>query len=429
MIAPDRVLRMRLCKRRDEVDRALRFLIRQAYSRVAYHRTALDAAGVRPADIRGTADLVRLPLMHKRVLVGSDPRTLVRRGVRVGATVRTTTSGSSGFPLTVHMNRIEFTYQKLVLWSLYRRYVSLRLPLTIAAVGSMVPHGGRSWIQRAGLARVLRLPADLPVEEQVEQLVAFHPQLVKGFPTSLEIVAERLLDRGLALRARLVAVGGEVLHGHVRALLQQAFGCRVVDLYSCVEGGEIAFECPDDPSRMHVNSAVCHLEILNDARMPVVQGHEGQVFLTNLFNLTMPLVRYEIGDRALFLGEPQGTCSCGAEGPMLGRVEGWDDDVMIRPDGEKLSPRVPANLVFNALRSSTDVQSLSGAVARFQIVQESPSLVTVRLLWNGSPDEKLRRKIERTVSGMWDGMVCRTEDVESFPLGPRGKFRKVIRAF
>jgi len=429
MILPGRALRFRLGKTPSEVDRALRFLVEQAYRTVAYHKEALDRAGLGPGDIRTARDLAKLPLMRKQVLLSAKTESLARSGLDLASAVRTVTSGSSGFPLTVYMSRAELTYQKLVLWRALRKYASLRVPLTIADVGSMVPRRKVSAVQRLGVAKVLRLPADLPVEEQAERLLAARPQLVEGFPSCLEVLAYELAERAATVRPRLVATRGEVLHGPVRELLERTFRCRVVDLYGCEEGGVIAYECPATPGRMHVNPATCCLEVVDEEGSPVEVGAEGTVLLANLFNLTMPLIRYELGDRAVSLGSGDTPCACGARGPVLGKILGRDDDLMLTPEGRKVSPRVPASLVFNALRSPTDARSLQAAVRRFQIVQEAPNLVVVRLLWGAEPDDSLRQRIEEAVGGMWADLECRTEDVTEIPLGPGGKFRKVIRAF
>ena len=52
-----------------DVDQRIRHLVRQAYDRAPAIRELMDAAGARPADIRGAADLAKIPVLSKDSLV------------------------------------------------------------------------------------------------------------------------------------------------------------------------------------------------------------------------------------------------------------------------------------------------------------------------------------------------------------------------
>jgi phenylacetate-CoA ligase len=72
------------------------------------------------------------------------------------------------------------------------------------------------------------------------------------------------------------------------------------------------------------------LEVLDEYNQPVKEGEEGKVVVTNLFNYSMPLIRYEIGDLAI-RGPDQ--CTCGNILPTLKTVTGRTTDPFILEDG------------------------------------------------------------------------------------------------
>jgi len=427
----DRLMRFKVGKSEADQDRALRLLVSEAYNTVPFHREAFKEAGLRPTDIRTVRDVAKLPIMPRQALLDNEAQALLRRGVQPARALHTITSGSSGLPITVYMSRAEMYYRRWVLLHTIRRYGKLPFPLRILDIGPMVPHEGKSLEQRLGFLEMLRVPGDMPLDKQLSTVAQSRANIIEGYPTCLELLAEEILayHMVLPLQPRLVVCRGEVMKEEARQIIAQAFRCKVVDLYNCEEVGNITWECPKHQGVFHVNTDNCIVEIVDNEGKPLGVGQEGSIVVTNLFNHTMPLIRYELGDRAEFLTIGNDECECGAYGPTIGRVAGRDDDFLLAPNGRRISSRVPENLVFNALRSADDPQFLNVAVRRYQIIQESLYLVRVKVVWKSVPEEELRHRIEWAVAVMWESLECRVDDAEEILLEPSGKFRKVIRAF
>jgi phenylacetate-CoA ligase len=185
-------------------------------------------------------------------------------------------------------------------------------------------------------------------------------------------------EAGLAVRPRLVISYAETLYPHVRDLLERVFACRVADYYNCEEAGSLAWECPNRPGTMHPNPATVCLEVVDADGQPAGYGTEGDVVITNLFNATMPFVRYALGDRAT-LSEPM-RCSCGVDGPTLRLVEGRDEDFFVLPDGREVAPRAVYDIVNTALPAGGIGDALARAIRAFQIVQVDPNRVVLRVV-------------------------------------------------
>jgi phenylacetate-CoA ligase len=170
---------------RDEVvarrDARLRALVRHAWERVPYYRALLDAAGVRPADVRSAADLVHVPISTKE-----DFRTGLARlaqGVDAGRCRSLTTSGSTGEPLTTILSSDDVRARDVVR---FRTLLGLgfRPRDHMAIVGPIEPRRARAH-ERLGLFRGQVVPLSLPLAEQVRLLRALDPTVL----TTLRLLA------------------------------------------------------------------------------------------------------------------------------------------------------------------------------------------------------------------------------------------------
>ena len=106
------------------------------------------------------------------------------------------------------------------------------------------------------------------------------------------------------------------------------------------------------------------VEVLDDTGAPAAPGELGRVVVTALHNLSMPLIRYDIGD----LGELGPPCDCGRGLPVLRRVVGRSRGLFTLPSGERRWPLVG----FARFRE------VAPAIRQFQIIQETRDLITAR---------------------------------------------------
>lgn len=417
-----RLLRFRPGKTADEANRVLRGIVNDAARWVPFYRDLYRSAGVDVGRFDGIEDLPRLPAVTKEQLLRSPEADRLRKGRRPRLHATTSTSGTSGQPLRICLSQAELYFRRYAYLLGLRRFVPLRFPLRMADVGPMVPHRSRSVEQRLGVVSILRIPGTWPLWRQREALVQYRPTILEGYPTCLELLAEDFAEHeARKLGLRLVVSRGETLVPAARGLLQHVFGSTIANLYSSEEMGPIAWECPDHIGRFHVNHDTCVCEI---ARRGSGEGL-GDVTITNLFNRTMPLIRYQIGDTAERLSPEGSACSCGG-GRWLEGFESRVDDFVRLPDGRRVSPRVPGNLVYNALRSDDDPHVLRPEVRRYQIVQDETFVVHVRLQSHGVLDQNLSSRVRSVMAEGLPELPCTVEEMDAPELTAAGKFKIVI---
>jgi phenylacetate-CoA ligase len=80
------------------------------------------------------------------------------------------------------------------------------------------------------------------------------------------------------------------------------------------------------------------VEIVDDNNEPCPVGTPGRVLITALHSYAMPLLRYEIGDVAEW-GAP---CDCGVTLPVIKKLWGRTQHIIVNPDGGKIFARIYA---------------------------------------------------------------------------------------
>jgi len=377
--------------------------------------------------IRCSSDLSNLPATSKTALLTSGANAYLHKHANPARCYRTSTSGSQGIPLTISFTRVEALWRTAMVWRAMMRYALLRPPLTIADVGPMAPRANHNSAKVAGWVRLLRLPATMPIANQLSMLLEARPAIIEGYPTCLALLAEAIHQHGsVPWRPRLIVSRGEVLHAETRAGLERLFSCPVADLYNCEEIGNVAWSCPHDPCRWHINTSACIVEIVDAEDLPLPPGVEGRILLTSLFGRMMPFLRYEIGDRAAMNAPAR--CSCGAYGPTLTSLNGRDDDFLVLPDGRRISPRMAATTVVNSLKAR-DADAHTQPIRQFQILQQGNAQLTLRVVLNGdgvqTPAGQARAQQAALALSAF-GLPCNVEEVATIPFAPSGKFKKVL---
>lgn len=415
--------RFRLRKKSHHVDETIRNLVSYSYDHVEAFRAALDSAGIDPTGIMSRNDLSLLPIMLREDFVWHQQPQYTRQGVDLSSCYTSQTSGTSGMALTIYMSQAEALYRKLLLLRAMLHHVRLVLPFEIVEIGT----GEAGLVARRRMRaldpiRVIRIPRSLPAGEQLDRLMRTRPHVITGHPSCIQVVAEIVSQRPTGFAPHVVVCRGEILHKRTRALLQEAFGCRVVNYYSCDEIGNIAWECPVQQDKLHLNTDGCVLEVVDETGQLLQDDCEGLVLVTNLFNRTMPFIRYQLGDRAAFL-PTESRCACGYSGQSLALIAGREEDYFWLPDGSKISPQVISTAVGAAIKGDETGVFFIGA---YQAVQESPEMVSVKAVpLEGAPAD-IGTRIARAIECLGEGITCRVELVKTVPMEPTGKHRKIV---
>jgi phenylacetate-CoA ligase len=401
--------------------RELAALLRHAHDHVPFYRRRFDEAGLRPDDIRGPDDLVRLPLLTRQdARAAQDERAST---VPPLPTIRKTTGGTTGEPLVIRYDLdSEYWRQAIKLrgfgWSGWR-------------VGDTALHYWGAYTRKQPLRAVIKQELDRAVKR--EHYVDCTP---RGDEHKAEVVRiiRKLRPRALFCYAQAgaelaryinrtgardwdtipVLCGAERVGPADRAALEQAFGPAVFETYGCRETMLIATECGEHDG-LHIQVENLVVELIGSDGQPVAPGQVGEVVLTDLHNFGHPFIRYANGDMAVAL--PPEPCRCGRAHPRLASVEGRSTETLRDRDGNAVG-----GMVFNLAFSP-----LADAVRQFQAVQHRDGSITIKVVPAGGelPADALAH-VERSCARYLPGVAVRFETVADIPTTRTGKRQVVI---
>ena len=397
----------------------LQRLISYVYDRVPYYRALMDERGLKPRDIISAIDLQKLPLLTKST-VRTGPAGLLAEGFPASELRPGTTSGPTGTPMSFYGTRED---------QANRGVARMLRAFEWAGVGIGGPqaHVGRPLEGRGGKEQLLHhlsLRArkmvyvdangltDKALPAIAERLARAHLQGLIGYPASLVVIAlyvERSSSQHLALES--IITRGEQLTDRERHILSRVFGAEPYSEYSTSEAFGIASECTTH-SGLHIAAEDVVVEIVDDNGVPVPQGHQGNIVVTNLHNYGMPFIRYDLGDTGALLA---GACSCGRQLPRLGGLIGRSNTYLHTRSGRRISS---GGLYLERLASLPVVQ--------YQIVQEDLDSVVMYLVPAvvQSPGElsALSERVHEMFAGDFgESLRLHVEFTDRIAPGPAGK--------
>jgi phenylacetate-coenzyme A ligase PaaK-like adenylate-forming protein len=339
-----------------ERERALRSRIAHAQALTPWHRrrlTHLDAAAVREADLATVPAMTKTDLMDHFDEIVTDAR-LTRDVVETHLADLTTDSylfdeyhacasgGSSG-------RRGAFVYDfeswVVVFLSYIRFGIEAFRPVTgsgeAPSVFAMVTADKASHMTAAvGQTFVLpgrvthRLPATWPLARIVAGLNDLQPAVLMGYASMLYQLAREGAAGRLRIAPQLVMSTSEPLLPEIRAAVTTTWRAPLRNGFGSTEG-LMGMSCSSERG-IHLSDDVCIVEPVDADGRPVPRGERAaKLYLTNLYNRTQPLIRYELTDEITVLDEP---CPCGTTLLRIDDIQGRLDDCFTYPGGPTVHP-------------------------------------------------------------------------------------------
>lgn len=397
---------------------ALRSLLTHAWSTCPYYHRLWQARGVSPASLESLSDLAQFPLLTREMIREhrADLRTLAPCPMLAKAT-----GGSSGVPLQFDVSHDSHERRTAMM---YRGYEWAGGP---PGTKQLFVWGGalstvstwKRWKMSVHAAverhRVINCFEFTPekMDRHVATWNSYGADVVVAYVNPLYEFARYCESAGRTLRApRSIIVGAEKLHDFQRATIERVCGAPVFETYGSREFMLIGAECPEHRG-LHLSQENLLVEIVDDEGQPTPDGEEGNVVITDLFNLAMPFIRYVNGDRAI---AGFAACPCGRGLPLLRGVTGRQLDMLETPDGR----RVPGEYFPHLIKEFP-------AVRRFQVVQRGNREISLRLVAPDLSSSDERQLLKAVIEVTGEAALVTIERVADIPLTAQGKLRVVVK--
>jgi phenylacetate-CoA ligase len=308
--------------------------VEHAYARSPFYRKKLDAAGVRPEQIRTLDDLRRLPFTTKDELKqdqAEHPLWGTLLAVPFEECLRVhMTSATTGRPLAfLDTERDWYGFYHSYARSLHA--FGVRKGDMVMAAFSYGPWIGYwSGFYAAQDLGCLVFPAGgFSTDQRIDALLTYPITVLGCTPSYALFLAEQAARKGVDLarqtKIRITWHTGEpgASIPATKARIEAAFGAQAFDLPGLTEIGAWGFECDARAGLTHVHEDYCYPEVLDDDGRPVRPGERGELVFTSLYRKAMPLLRYRTRDIVQLADRP---CPCGRtlaafEGGVLARLD------------------------------------------------------------------------------------------------------------
>lgn len=305
--------------------------VTRLYERVPFYAARLDAAGVRPSDVRGLDDLALLPFTSKLDMREVFPYGLLAVD-RDDVVEVHMSSGTTGKPVVD-----AYTQGDMALWA-----DVMARTLDMAGVGprDVVQNafgyglftGGFGVHYGAERLGALVLPMSSGnTRRQLETMTDFGTTVLTCTPSYALFLAEYAAEHGVDLAAsplRAGFFGAEPWSLEMRADIERKLGLRAFDIYGLTEiiGPGVGGEC-EHQAGLHLFEDHFYPEIVDpDTGVPLPDGETGELVLSTLTREGTPVLRYRTRDITYLIGEP---CACGRTSRRIHRLMGRTDDMLI----------------------------------------------------------------------------------------------------
>ena len=184
-----------------------------------------------------------------------------------------------------------------------------------------------------GVDGLLLLGLYYPIIEAVRRLNEFQPTHLMGYPTAIQLLAREQKEGRLRISPRNITAAGEPLLREIREALTEAWGVQVSSFWGMSELGTTAYNTGWEPGLV-LNDDLSIIEPVDNEGRPVLSGiRSDKIFVTNLFNHALPIIRLEVTDQITFLdtGDPRGSGH-----RMIAEVEGRRDEIFTYNEGKHI---------------------------------------------------------------------------------------------
>ena len=268
--------------------RRLQLLVERVYDRVPPYRAKMDAAGIRPVDIRSLADLRHLPYTTKDDLRDNYPfglfATPMDDVIRVHAS-----SGTTGKSTVVG-----YTQADITLWA---SVIARCLMMAGVTRGDMVHNAYGYGLFTGGLGAHYGIEAlgatVIPVSggnsrRQVTIMRDFGSTVLMSTPSYALNLADAMSDAGISpddLKLRVGIHGAEPWSENMREEVERKLGIKALDIYGLSEviGPGVSMECLHSERGMHVLEDNFLPEVIDPETLePLPYGETGELVFTTL---------------------------------------------------------------------------------------------------------------------------------------------------
>ncbi|WP_294435074.1 phenylacetate--CoA ligase family protein [uncultured Victivallis sp.] len=309
----------------------LRKVVQHSYDHVELFRRRMEERKLVPGDVRTLADIAKLPFMVKADLRDTYPFGLF--AVPMSEVVRLhASSGTTGKPIVVGYTRSDLEVWMEVVKRAMASCGLNRTDVIQVSYGYGLFTGGLGAHYGAEALGATVVPTSGGnTKRQIMLMRDFGTTAICCTPSYFNFMIEQAAAEGIDMRKLPIKAGlfgAEPWTEEMRKRIEAASGIKAYDIYGLSEiiGPGVGIECRCQKG-MHIFEDHFYPEIINPETGEVLpDGEFGELVLTTLTKVAMPMIRYRTRDLTRIIAEP---CECGRTLRRIERISSRSDDMFI----------------------------------------------------------------------------------------------------
>lgn len=389
-------------------------LLNYAYEHTTYYKEVLDGLGKKPQDFESFEDIQIIPPLTKEIL-RDRVDDLISDKFQKSQLIKDSSGGSTGTPTIVYKDSYrnsirradQIRHDRWTGWDLGKKNALLwGAPKDNSMYVSFKQKLYFKLIERNIMLDAFNI-SDGEFDKFTSRLEKYKPSMILGYANLLFRYAKYLNKNYPTHKIKPLGIvsSAETLTEEMRAEIEKAFHCKVLNRYGSREVGLIASECKSQKG-LHINAENIFVEAVDPSYQQVPKGIEGNLLVTDFHNFAMPLIRYELGDVGV-LSEKR--CDCGRSLPLLDKVVGRKSDFFLTKSGKLIHGEFFTHLFYGV-----------EGIKQFQIVQQTIDLIIINYVETSPVD--LSNIISEIKNEMGGDVLVETKKVDHIMPSSSGKF-------
>jgi len=430
----------------------LKKIINQAYERVPFYRERFRDIGFNPNDIRNAEDILPIPPTTKEDIMLNFPEGITAQGMDRTQWKYVASSGTTRQIMGIHdfrkaninwaaglrAHKLAGNHTIGKKWMeipphmctnicgiddsgdgeklISKKMVSLLLKWDYRGLGQHFYQ--YFYRQRQNIYRRVTLPSfgsegtNIPEKDiltYIESIRKYQPHTLEGLPLYLYTFAKYLMKKEIPPpKVGVIKPFGGSMTSIMKETIGKAFGCEVNDTYGCSEMGFMACDC-EKHEGLHLFMDLYHIEVCRKG-IPVAPGELGKLYITDLENVAMPWIKYDVGDIGRYFIEDHG---CGRKSIRL-QVEGRIEDTLSNSRGELFT----SDQIFDFFHGFKEIDN-------FQLVEKSKGNFDLLCVPDNGTDINKERIIQEFKKFYSNDAIVKLYPVKTIKAEDGGKFRFV----
>ena len=309
----------------------LRNVVSYVYEKVPFYKDRLNTYGVHWKEIKSLSDIKKLPFTTKEDLRDNYPFGLFARPLNEMKEIHVS-SGTTGNPTVVG-----YTREDIELWM---EVMARAIACAVGKPGDMIQiaygyglfTGGLGFHYGALKMGLTIIPTSSgQTKRQLKLMQDFKPRILACTPSYALYMVDEAKEMGMEPKNsswEIGIFGAEPWSDSIRKEIEEIWNMAALDVYGLSEiiGPGVAQECCYKDG-LHIFWDVFYPEVINpETGEEVKEGEDGELVITTLTKIGMPLLRYRTRD---IVSIKYDRCKCGRTSPRISKIKGRTDDMIV----------------------------------------------------------------------------------------------------